>query len=161
MNFEQAIAEAGGYKNLFAKFRKAGVNLEQQITEIMGEDNLLFKQAGFKVTKMVEGYVESTFPQSETVTRRGGMVHGGIIMYSLDNAGGLAVMTMNPGFDQVTLELKINYLEQLRKGPFTVIGKVVRVGGTTAVAEGEVRDADGKICAKSLGTWFMFRQKKE
>lgn len=87
------------------------------------------------------------------------MVHGGIIMYTLDNVCGIAVMTVNPGVDQLTMELKINFLEPLRKGPFRATGKVVRAGGTFAVAEGEVRDSEGTLCAKGMGTWYMIRKR--
>ena len=80
-------------------------------------------------------------------------------MYTLDNVCGIAVMTVNRGVDQLPTELKINFLEPLRKGPFRATGKVVRAGGTVAVAEGEVRDAEGTICAKGMGSWYMIKKK--
>ena len=82
------------------------------------------------------------------------MVHGGVITLALDNACGLAVMTVNQGKNQVTMELKVNFLEKLTDGPFQVIGKVIRSGRTAIVAEGEIRDSNGGLCAKGMGTWL-------
>ena len=159
MSFEELLKEAGGYKNLFRAARERGVNIEEQMEAAMSADNGLFRMVGYKVVKIEEGRAELSFPFGNAITRRGGMVHGGIVMYTLDNVCGIAAMTVNSGIDQVTLELKVNFLEPLRKGPFTATGKVVRAGGTTAVAEGEIRDAEGRVCAKSLGTWYMIKNR--
>ena len=78
-------------------------------------------------------------------------------MTAIDNACGLAVMTVNPGRDQVTMELKVNFLNQLKDGTFHVQGSVVRAGRTAIVAEGEIRDSKGVLCAKGLGTWLVLR----
>jgi hypothetical protein len=32
------------------------------------------------------------------------------------------------------------------------------MGGRLAVAEGEVADADGRVCAKALGTWYIVKE---
>lgn len=57
-------------------------------------------------------------------------------------------MLIDSGVDQLTLKLKVNFLERLRKGPFVATGKVVRAGGSMAVAEGEVMDAEGQVYAR-------------
>lgn len=159
MNLDDLLKEAGSFENLFKIAKKRGLNPEEQMQAAMNEDSGLFGTVGYKVVKLEEGRAVVSFPYGDAIARRGGMVHGGIVMYTLDNACGMAVMTVNPGVDQVTLELKVNFLEPLRKGPFTAEGRVVRVGGSTAVAEGEVKDADGLVCAKSLGTWYLIRKR--
>lgn len=155
MSFEDLISKAGSFVNLFRLAREAGTNIEEELQKAMSLDSDLFRQVGYRVSRLGEGTAELTFPYSEVVSRRGGIVHGGIIMYSLDNASGLAVMTVNPGTDQLTVELKVNFLEPLKNGPFTVAGKVIRRGKELAVAQGEVTDAEGRLCATSLGTWYM------
>lgn len=132
--------------------------MEAEMQRAMSADSELFKRVGCTVEKVADGEAVLSFPYGPAVTRRGGMVHGGMIMYTLDNVCGIAVMTVNPGVDQLTMELKVNFLEPLEKGPFRATGKVVRAGRTVAAAEGEVRDSDGKLCAKSLGTWYMMRR---
>jgi len=159
MSFDQLLKEAGGFKNLFRMARERGMNVEEQVQATLGTDSELFRIVGCRMVKVEEGRVELSFPFSKAITRRGGMVHGGIVMYALDSVCGITAMTVNPGMDQVTLELKVNFLEPLRKGPFTAIGKVVRDGGSVAVVEGEIKDADGLVCARSLGTWYMVKTK--
>ncbi len=158
LSFDQLLEQAGSFKRLFAASKKAGLDVEMAVQKAMAMDSELFRTIGYEVVKVGRGRAELRFPFSKAVARRGGMVHGGISMYSLDNACGIAVMTVNPGVDQVTVELKVNFLEPLSKGPFTVSGKVLRAGGKVATAEGEVRDAGGTLCAKSLGTWYMIKR---
>jgi acyl-CoA thioesterase len=157
MSWEKHLEKAGSFEKLFAA--SAGADIESQVQAAMSMDSELFGTVGYRVVKIRKGEAELSFEISKAISRRGDIVHGGIIMYSLDNACGIAVMTVNPGVDQLTMELKVNFLEPLKKGPFAVKGNVVRAGRTVAVAEGEIRDVDGTVCAKSLGTWYMIRKK--
>ena len=87
--------------------------------------------------------------------RWGGIVNGGVIMTVIDLAIGLAVMTVNNGYNQYTAELKVNFLQPLKEGPFTSIGRVIRKGRTLVVGEAEVFDSRNVLCAKGIGTWFI------
>ncbi|HYA56386.1 MAG TPA: PaaI family thioesterase [Nitrososphaerales archaeon] len=158
MSLDELLREVGSFRKLFALGRKQGADVEAELESAMAADSELFRMVGFKVVKVRSGRAELSFPYSKAVTRRGGMVHGGIVMYSLDNACGIAAMSVNPGIDQLTMDLKVNFLRPLRKGPFRAIGRVVRAGNNIIVVEGEVVDADGELCAKSLGSWFIVRQ---
>jgi uncharacterized protein (TIGR00369 family) len=155
MSFEDTLRNAGGFKGLLDQFRSQGLSVESELQRFLQAESGLFSIAKFSVSKLGDGLAELTFPFSPAVARHGGIVHGGIVSFALDNAGGLAVMTKNTGIDQVTLELKINFLEPLRKEPFIARGEVLRHGRITSVAEAELRDGDGRLCAKALGTWYM------
>jgi len=159
MSFEELLRTSGGFKGLFAKIRSEGLNLETELETFLKSESGLFSLAKFSVKKVGDGFAELSFPFSQAIARHGGMVHGGITSFALDNVGGIAVMTNNTGIDQVTLELKINFLEPLRKDPFTAKGTVIRHGRTTSVAEAELKDASGMLCAKALGTWYMIHGK--
>lgn len=159
MSWEQLLEEMGSFRKLFLAARRAKTDVEAEVQRAMSHDSELFGTIGYKIEKIREGIAELTFSSSRAIQRRGEMVHGGIIMYTLDNVCGLAVMTVNPGIDQLTMELKVNFLEPLLKSPFTAIGRVVRAGKTVAVAEGELRDSDGVLCAKSLGTWYIIKKR--
>lgn len=113
---------------------------------------------GLKVVKVSKGYAETTFDYSENVTRLGGILHGGVIMTVLDYTGGIATMTVNEGFNQVTQELKVNFLEAMKDGPFKCIGKVIRAGKTTVVVDLSLYDANNVLGAKALGTWHILRK---
>ena len=122
MSFEQLLDEAGDYRSLFAMAKRRGTDVMAEVQKAMTWDNALFKGVGYRVVKVGNGKAELTFPFSRAIARRGDMVHGGIIMYTLDNVCGIAVMTVNRGVDQLTTELKINFLEPLRIGPFRATG---------------------------------------
>ena len=154
MSFRAIVDKAGSFKALFESMKASGADVEGQVQEAFEHDNI-FGFIGFRVERVESGSVQLSFPLSENATRWGGMVHGGVVMTALDNACGLAVMTVNPGKDQVTMELKVNFLEQLTDGPFKVQGRVIRSGRTAIVAEGEIRDSKGVLCAKGIGTWLV------
>jgi uncharacterized protein (TIGR00369 family) len=131
-------------------------NLEQ-INERIRSFDPVFTYLGAKIINIKQGEAEIEFPFKETLQRRGGFLNGGIIMTAIDFAGGYAAMTVNDGIDQVTQELKINFLEPLYKGPFRAIGRVLRKGKHTIVAEIKVYDAENKLGAVAIGTWFILR----
>jgi uncharacterized protein (TIGR00369 family) len=159
MSFEEMLKSSGGFKGLFEIARNQGLSVESELESFMRSESGLFSLANFHVKKISDGFAELTFLYSQNISRHGGMVHGGIISFALDNVGGMAVMTRNVGIDQVTLELKINFLEPLRKEPFSATGRLLRHGRNVSVAESEMRDGDGKLCAKALGTWYMIYER--
>ncbi|MEM3228638.1 MAG: PaaI family thioesterase, partial [Fervidicoccaceae archaeon] len=64
--------------------------------------------------------------------------------------------TSHRGENQVTLELKINYLRPLTEdeSPFKVIGEVLKSGKTTIVTEVRIYGKSGSLLVAALGTWF-------
>lgn len=159
MSLEELLAKAGSYKNLLRMIRENGLNVEKEMQKVLWKEAPLFERIGLTVDKIGDGMIEMSFRYTEEIGRSRGMVHGGIGMYVLDTAAGLAVMTQNHGVDQLTLELKVNFLEPMKNSPFHAVGRVVRVGRTTAVSEGEITDAHDRLCAKALGTWYLISKK--
>lgn len=88
-----------------------------------------------------------------------GTVHGGIIATLLDSVVGCAIHTTLPkGRAYTTLELKTNFLRGVTVDLGTVAaeGRVVHVGRRSAVAEGKVYDAAGKLYATATTTCLVF-----
>ncbi|MEM3670150.1 MAG: PaaI family thioesterase [Thermoprotei archaeon] len=154
------LSRLGSYRKMFQTLREAGVDVAKTLNEQFSKDGGLFRLVGFSIKEVSEGSASMTFSNSDVATRRGGMVHGGVAMYALDTACGLSVMTVNDSTDQVTLELKVNFLVPLTHPPFTVSGHTIRKGGRTVVAEGEIVDSKGEICAKALGTWYILSERR-
>jgi uncharacterized protein (TIGR00369 family) len=61
----------------------------------------------------------------------------------------------------LTIELTVNFLKPLKKEPFRAIGRELRSGRTTAVAEAEMRDGENELCAIALGTWYKILRPRE
>jgi uncharacterized protein (TIGR00369 family) len=124
------------------------------LNELLANDPIA-NHLGLKVLELSEGKVVTEFPYRESLTRPGGSIHGGMICAAIDFTGGLAVLTVNDKDDQVTAELKVNFLEPLREGPFRVVATVIRKGRTLVVVEARVYDSRNRLGAIALGTWFL------
>ena len=88
-----------------------------------------------------------------------GAVHGGYAATLLDTAVGCAIHSLLPvGKGYTTLELKVNYVRAItvKTGPVRAEGKVIHLGGQTAIAEGRLTDAAGKLLAFAITTCLVF-----
>ncbi len=96
-----------------------------------------------------------------------GVLNGGVISYMFDGALGWAIMSslmampealrINPSdLRQFTINLDMTFLDAAMGSSFEAHGRVVRASRTTAFAEGDFRDANGKICATAKGIWRIF-----
>lgn len=157
MSFHERVAKAGSFVDFFALLRKQGKSVEKEMGKIFAGENGLYDLIGLKIKKAGRGSVEMSFNFGHYASGhdRHRRVHGGVMMYALDMACTLAVMTVNQRPDQATLELKTNFLRPLAKDPFVVRAKVVKSGKVVVVSEGEILDSEGVLCARSLGTWFL------
>jgi len=130
------------------------------LQKLLEENDQVFKYIGAEVLEVKEGYAKIQIPYKSELCRRGNVLNGGIIMTSMDLAGGLAVGSMNEGNEQFTQELKVNFLEPMQKGPFKVEAKVVRKGRNSVVVLIEFKDAEERIGAIGIGTWYIFKERK-
>lgn len=91
------------------------------------------------------------------------MVHGGVIFTLADTAMSMALASLiPPGTPFGTIEAKINYLLPVRDGELLAEGKVVHLGGTTAVMEATVYNSSAdqrRAIAQVLGTFYIKRAK--
>ncbi len=110
---------------------------------------------GVEVTEVEKGYAKLRIKEADHVLRHGGIVNGGAITTLMDAAGGTATATVNSGKNQVTIELKVNFLEAVRKGEMTCEARVIRGGRNIVVCEMDLFDRDGRTCAKGIGTWMI------
>lgn len=89
-----------------------------------------------------------------------GTVHGGFGATLLDSATGCAVhSTLSAGDAYTTLELKVNFLRPLTHatGEVRGVATVIYAGRTTALAEGRIEDAGGKLYAFATSTCLIKR----
>lgn len=87
-----------------------------------------------------------------------GMVHGGFVCTLLDTVCGCAVHTTLPaGTAYTSIEIKVSYLRPVRHdtGPLTAHGWVTKPGRRAAFAEGDVRDAKGRVLATASSTCLV------
>ena len=84
-----------------------------------------------------------------------GAVHGGVTFSLIDQSLGDAVdSVLAPGETNVTVELKVNYLEPVLEGRIDCESRVLRRGRRLVIAEADVHNA-GRLVAKGLGTFAV------
>jgi uncharacterized protein (TIGR00369 family) len=89
-----------------------------------------------------------------------GTVHGGVFATLLDSACGCAVHTMLPaGVFYTSLDLSVKFLRPVTvdTGPITAEGTVVHLGRRTALAEGRITDAAGKVYVTATSSCLVMR----
>ncbi len=129
--------------------------MEEVVENYLKTNEYLFSFLNIKILKMGNGQCEIKIPYKNEFTRIGGILHGGIIMSLMDYAGAISVLSINKKKNQVTQELKINFLEPMYEGPFYCSAKVVSNNENVAIVDIEFRDSHNKLGAKALGTWYM------
>jgi len=115
---------------------------------------------GMDMHEVSEGKVVFTLQPAEYHYNPLGTVHGGVAATLLDSAMGCAVQSLlQLGQWYTTLEIKVNYLRALKESTGTVYceGKIIHLGGRTAIAEGRVVDEEGKLYAHATTTCILLR----
>ena len=95
----------------------------------------------------------------EELCTAGGMLHGGALMSLADTAGAVCAFLNLPegGSGTTTIESKTNLLAAVRAGTVTATTTPLHTGGSLIVAETELRDADGRLVAKTTQTQAVLR----
>ncbi|MEM3851461.1 MAG: PaaI family thioesterase [Methanomassiliicoccales archaeon] len=114
-------------------------------------------ELGIEVVEVRQGYAKLKMPPSGKLLRHGGIINGGALCSLIDAAGGTATATVNTGRNQVTVELKVNFLEPVSMVETYCEAKVIRAGRNVVVCEMDLYDVSGKLCAKGTGTWMILR----
>jgi Uncharacterized protein, possibly involved in aromatic compounds catabolism len=112
----KSVGQITSIRDLFLKARAANLNVVDIMNDYLRSEPLL-NFIGLEFVELGDGFVKARFPYKREILRRGGMVHGGVIMTVIDTVLGTAVMTVNDGIDQYTAELKVHFLEPLINGP--------------------------------------------
>ena len=91
-----------------------------------------------------------------------GLVHGGVLATLIDTATFWAVFARLAEEDGlVNVELKLNYLKPVIRGPLYAQGRCIRSGRTLSYAEAGVHDAAGVLCAHGSSTLMTLPGKGE
>lgn len=111
---------------------------------------------GFRMLRVsqAEKLVEVAFDaRAELLLNPMKQIQGGFLCAMLDECMSVACMVAS-GMTHVapTLEMKTSFLRPALPGQLRGVGRVLRWGRTIAFTEGELFDAEGRLCAKATGT---------
>ena len=83
--------------------------------------------------------------------------HGGVVMTLADVALAVAAITQDGAArGAITVDLSVSFLGP-GKGTLVAEARCLRAGRSLAFSEGEIRDAEGSLVAKALGTFKLRR----
>jgi acyl-CoA thioesterase len=88
-------------------------------------------------------------------------VHGGVAYTMADTGMGAALYSCIDD-DEIcsTIEIKIAYFKQVSLGTLTCDTKVIHRSKRIATLESDIRH-DGQLVAKAIGTWSIYKAKRE
>jgi uncharacterized protein (TIGR00369 family) len=112
----------------------------------------------FTFGEINDGRIDMVLQPQESQYNPIGSVHGGVIATVLDSVMGCAIHTRLPaGRAYTSLEIKVNYLRRVTRetGSMKAVGRVIHLGSRTAMAEGNLADATGKLYAQASTTCLI------
>ncbi|AHB05754.1 MULTISPECIES: PaaI family thioesterase [Pandoraea] len=113
---------------------------------------------GIELVRAEDGASELRLPLAPKHLNSWEVMHGGVTMALLDVALSTASRSVAPeGTGVVTIEMKTSFM-QPGSGEMRAYGRLLHRSTTMAYCEGEVRDANGKLVAKAMGTFKYLRR---
>jgi len=83
-------------------------------------------------------------------------IYRGFITAMLDDTLGPAIIIKTRGeFMGPTIDLHSHFLSPVKLGPITAEGRVTKLGQRVAFTEGQLFDADGKLCARATSSTML------
>ncbi len=114
---------------------------------------------GLNFSKSKKGYSECVLEINGRLLNPHQVVHGGVIYSMADTGMGMALYPyLNEDELCATVEIKIVYFIAVASGVLTCETKLIHKGKRIAVLESEIK-GDGRLIAKAMGTYSIFRVK--
>jgi uncharacterized protein (TIGR00369 family) len=125
----------------------------EQPTELLRELMPLSTTLGIEPVAATRDEVRARLPWQEAICTAGGVIHGGALMSLADSTGALcAFLNLPDGASTTTIESKTNFLRAVREGHVEAVSRPLHGGRTVIVVETELRDAAGRLVAKTTQT---------
>jgi uncharacterized protein (TIGR00369 family) len=118
---------------------------------------------GFRLAAVGDGRAVFVCEPGEFVYNAIGSVHGGLPATLIDSAASCAVHTQLPaGTGYTTINLAVDMIKAItdQVGSLRCEGRVVRAGARIAVADAELKGADGTLYARGSATCLILRPAK-
>jgi uncharacterized protein (TIGR00369 family) len=143
-----------------ADMRRAMSGLDFFLKMLAGEvpHPPMLQLLGIRLIEAEAGRVVFAATVEERFYNGTGVAHGGFASTLLDTALGCCInATTPPGRRFTTLELKVNLTRPLTTAanPLRCEGKVIHVGGRTAMSEARIIGGDGKLYAHGTTTCIV------
>ena len=121
---------------------------------------------GFTARQIEFGLFESEIVIEDRHRQQDGFIHAGVMATMADHTAGYAAFTtVEPGFQILTVEFKINFLKPAFGRKLRCAGRVIRGGSRIIVAESDVFDlreseTEPEAVARAMVTLMAVRREK-
>ena len=116
---------------------------------------------GLKFTSIEGGHSQCILEVNGKLLNPHNVLHGGVIYSMADTGMGTALYTsLDEGEMCATLEIKIVYLAAVPSGTLTCNTRLIQRTKSIAVLESEIEN-NGKLVAKAMGTYSIFKSKRD
>jgi uncharacterized protein (TIGR00369 family) len=136
---------------------------ERRVRESFARQRVM-ETIGARLVLVEKGSIEIEFPFDERLTQQHGFLHAGVITTVLDSACGYAALSlMEPGFEVLAIEFKVNFLAPAVGERFVARASVVRSGRTITVSRADgwmVTGAQEVQVATMTGTMMKVEARK-
>jgi acyl-CoA thioesterase len=117
-------------------------------------DNPFIASMGIEVPELGLGYARFVMPFKPGLANSIGLLQGGMIGALADEAVAYALWSLVPENELIsTVEMKINFLAPVRRGPVEAVARIAKRGRTISLGEVEVME-QGQLVAKGLFTYI-------
>lgn len=107
---------------------------------------------GIEVDSIGDGTAVLSIQLQPELTNSFGTAHGGVILSMMDVALCTAARSQHPdSIGVITIDLSLQFIGA-GKGRLVAEARVLKPGRNTVFTEGEVRNEDGSLVAKAIGT---------
>ena len=118
----------------------------------------LGQMMGFRAVSMERGAAVIEMEATPQHHNPMGTLHGGALCAIADTAMGIAhASLLGDGETSTSLEIKINFIRPVFTGRLQAHGKAVKHGRTITMMECDILDGDGRLVARSNGTFMTLR----
>jgi acyl-CoA thioesterase len=115
-----------------------------------------YRHMDMKVVEAGEGVSRLEMQVKEEMKNLYGIIHGGAVATILDSSCGIAIGSLlKPGEIVVTVDMRVNFISNVRSGTLIGEGRVLHRGKKTGVASAEIRDGTGTLIAVGMSTHFI------
>lgn len=125
---------------------------------VFEEQPSLNQSMGLRLEAAGPGWARMRMELEPQVMNPFGSVHGGAICSLIDSAAGSAIAAgCAPDSDRImgTIDMQVHFLERAKGTAAIAEGRMVRAGRAVAVAQVEVRDAEGALVAMGTATFRL------
>lgn len=143
-----------------AEYEEFSADFKNYLLAKLKKESGYWELLGMEVVDIKKGWAQVRLPFKESITRPGGIAHGGSILSIADSCAGLSLLGLiNKDEAMVTVEIKVNFMKPFQEGEIIAESKIIHKGGKIAIGEVEIKNSKQELIAIGLSTLMIVSKK--